>query len=94
KNIPVPPGNLEKVITIIRDKIASGIYEPSNSSYRSRWFCVPKKDKVSLRLVHDLQPLNGVTIKDAAVPPLIEHMAETFAARACYSMFDLFVAFD
>ncbi|KDQ09755.1 hypothetical protein BOTBODRAFT_74174, partial [Botryobasidium botryosum FD-172 SS1] len=29
KNIPVPPGNLEKVIAIIRDKIASGVYEPS-----------------------------------------------------------------
>ncbi len=28
------------------------------------------------------------------MPPLIESLAETFGARACYSVFDLFVAFD
>src|SRR5271156_1595156 len=40
RNIPIPPGIHERVVDIIKDKIASGVYEPSNSSYRSRWFCV------------------------------------------------------
>lgn len=40
KNIPIPPGIFDQVVQIIKDKIASGVYEPSNSSYRSRWFCV------------------------------------------------------
>jgi hypothetical protein len=67
KNIPIPPGIREDIIKILKDKIAAGTYEASNSSYRSAWFCVPKKDGKSLRLVHDLQPLNRVTIRDAAV---------------------------
>src|SRR3954447_13484520 len=62
KNIPIPPGIYDEVIRIIRDKIASGVYEESNASYRSRWFCVAKKDGKSLRIVHDLQPLNQVTV--------------------------------
>jgi hypothetical protein len=94
KNIPIPQGVYSQVIDIIKDKIRAGVYEPSNSSYRSRWFCVPKKDKTKLRLVHDLQPLNAVVIKDSAVPPTIEPYAESFGGRACYGMFDLFVGFD
>ena len=44
--------------------------------------------------MHDLQPLNAVSIKDAAVPPFVDHVAESFAGRACCSVFDLYVAFD
>jgi hypothetical protein len=94
KNIPIPPGIREDIIKILKDKIAAGTYEASNSSYRSAWFCVPKKDGKSLRLVHDLQPLNRVTIRDAAVPPLMDQMIDAFAGRACYGLLDLFVAFD
>ena len=93
RNIPVPPGIRGEVIQYIKDKIASGVYEPSNSSYRSSWFCVPKKNG-KICLVHNLQPLNRVTIKDAAVPPLTDHMAEAFGGASCYATLDLFVAFD
>ncbi len=48
KNIPIPPGLYHEVIDILKDKIASGIYEPSSSSYRSKWFTVFKKDGRSL----------------------------------------------
>ncbi|KIJ38551.1 hypothetical protein M422DRAFT_258658 [Sphaerobolus stellatus SS14] len=78
KGIPIPPGLQEQVIQFIKKKIASGVYEPSSSSYHSRWFCVPKKDG-KFRIVHDLQPLNTVTIKDAGLPlniePYVEHCA-------------------
>ena len=94
KNIPIPPGIYEEVIWIIRDKIASGVYEESNASYRSRWFCVTKKDGKSLRIIHDLQPLNQVTIRDASVPPPTEQYAEGFAGKACYGVLDLFISFD
>ncbi|KAF8657399.1 hypothetical protein AX14_007886 [Amanita brunnescens Koide BX004] len=33
KNIQIPPGKYNEIIKIIKDKITSGIYEPSNSSY-------------------------------------------------------------
>ncbi|KAF7763894.1 hypothetical protein Agabi119p4_8431 [Agaricus bisporus var. burnettii] len=94
RNIPIPPGNYQKVVDIIKAKISSGVYEPSNSSYRSRWFCVLKKDGKSLRLVHDLQPLNAVTIKDSGLPPMVEQYAESFGGRGCYGVFDLLVGFD
>lgn len=94
KNIPIPRGLYPKIIEIIKAKQASGVIEPSNAAYRSQWFWVLKKDGKSLRIVHNLQPLNAVTIKDSAVPPIVEPYAETFARRACYSVLDLFVGFD
>ena len=62
KNIPIPPGMYDEVCRIIKTKLDADTYEPSNLSYRSRWFCVIKKDKKSLRIVHSLEPLNTVTI--------------------------------
>jgi hypothetical protein len=73
-NIPIPPAIFNDVIKIIKGKIEGGVYEPSNASYRSRWFCVVKKDGKSLQLIHDLQPLNAVTVKDAALPPFTDHL--------------------
>ena len=45
-------------------------------------------------MVHNLQPLNGVTIWDSAVPPFTDQTAEDFGGRGCYGMLDLYVAFD
>jgi hypothetical protein len=36
KQGPIPPGIIDKVIRIMKDKLLSGVYEPSNSSYCSR----------------------------------------------------------
>ncbi|KAJ2912837.1 hypothetical protein MD484_g7576, partial [Candolleomyces efflorescens] len=93
-NIPIPRGLQPKIIEILKAKQAAGVIEPSNAAYRSQWFWVLKKDGKSLRIVHNLQPLNAVTIKDSAVPPTVEPYAESFAGRACYSVLDLFVGFD
>jgi hypothetical protein len=93
KNIPIPYGILDDVIQIFKDKLAAGVYEPSDASYRSRFFCVKKKSG-ALRLVHDLQPLNAVTIRNSGVPPLTDQIIESMAGRACYAMLDLFVGYD
>ncbi|KIO04345.1 hypothetical protein M404DRAFT_26191 [Pisolithus tinctorius Marx 270] len=82
RNIPILNVIHAQVIDMIEDHIKSGMYEPSTAAYCSHWFCVVKKDGKSLRLVHDLQPLNAVTIHDASVPPFIEHLAESFARYA------------
>ena len=94
KQGPIPRGILQEVIRIIEDKWRSGVYEPSSSSYNSRWFCVFKKDGKSLRLVHSLEPLNAVTVRNAAMPPYTEIVAEDFAARSIYTTLDLYVSFD
>lgn len=94
KNIPIPPGLYQEVCRIIKTKLDAGVYEPSNSSYRSRWFCVIKKDGKNLRLVHSLEPLNEVTIAHSGVPPATETLAAQFAGRSCGGMFDLYVGYD
>jgi len=76
KNIPIPPGIREEVCRIIKTKEAAGVYEPSNSSYRFRWFCVIKKDGKSLCIVHSLEPLNAVMIAHSGLPPATEDLAE------------------
>ena len=94
KNIPIPPALLPQVIEILREKQRVGVIEPTNSPYRGRWFCVVKKDGKSLRLVHDLQPLNAVSIRDPTVPYPPEHIAETFGGCPLYATLDLKVGFD
>ena len=94
RNIPIPPGIYDEVCRLIKKKIDAGVFEPSNSSYRSRWFCVAKKDGKSLRIVQSLEPLNKVTIQHSGVPPFTDQLAEQFAGRACGSMMDLFVGYD
>ena len=94
KNIPIPPGIYDEVCQVLQRKIDAGVMEPSNSSYRSRWFCVVKKDGKSLRIVQSLEPLNEVTIQHSGVPPFSEQLVEHFAARACGSMMDLYVGYD
>jgi hypothetical protein len=93
-NIPIPPATLGEVVRIIKEKITSGVYEPLTAAYQLRWFCVVKKDGKSLHLVHDLQPLNAVTIHDASLPPFVEHLAESFAGYAVYGMMDLYSGYD
>jgi len=61
KNIPIPPGIQDKVIELLKHKMNTGVYEPSQSANRSRWLCILKKNG-KLRIVYDLQPLNKITI--------------------------------
>ena len=90
---PILPGIRDEVLKLIQKKIDSGIYKPSNSSYQSKWFCVARKNG-SVRIVHDLQPLNAVTIWDAATLPYVEHFAEQSVGQSVHTIMDLFVGFD
>ena len=53
-----------------------------------------KQDSKTLWLMHDLQPLNAVTIRDSLVPPFVEHLAESFGGYVVYGMMDLFAGYD
>ena len=80
RNIPIPPGIYDEVIKIIKEKIKIGVYERSNSSYQSKWFCVLKKDGKSLQIVQGLQPLNVVTIQDLGAPPILEFYVDNLGS--------------
>ncbi len=94
KNIPIPPGMHTEICDFIRRKVEAGTYEPSSSSYRTRWFIVMKKDGKTFRIVHSLEPLNAVTIAHSGLPPAMESLAEHFAGRACGGILDLYVGYD
>ena len=44
--------------------------------------------------MHDLQPLNVVTIQDLGAPPILEFYVDNLGGRGSYMGLDLFVAFD
>ena len=94
KPFRIPLAIHEEVCKMIKRKIDAGFYEPSNSSYRSRWFCVIKKDGKSLRIVHSLEPLNRVMIAHSGLPPVTKELAMHFAGRACSGILDLYVGYD
>jgi hypothetical protein len=93
KNLPIPPGILEKVTKLFKEKIAAGVYECSDASYCSCWFYIKKKNG-SLQLIHDLQPLNTITISNLGIPPVPDQVIESMAGRSCYTILDLFVGYD
>ena len=64
------------------------------STYHSHWFCVLKQDGKSLHLIHNLQPLNAVTIWDSSTPPFVKHLVESFSGYVVYGMMDLFTRYD
>jgi hypothetical protein len=72
RNIPISPGLYDKLCKLVKQRMDAGVFEPSNSSYRSRWFCILKKDGKSLHIVQSLEPLNKVTITHSGVPLFTE----------------------
>ena len=92
KNIPLPAGYRDEIIRLLKEKMYAGVYEGAQSSYRSRWFCVKKKNG-ELRIVHDLQKLNGISIRDSGVPPILEQFVEAYAGHSVYTVLDMYWGF-
>ena len=92
RNMPIPPGYKNEIIRLLKEKIDAGVYEPAQSSYRSRWFCVKKKNG-ELRIVHDLQKLNSVSIRDSGVPPILEEFVGGYAGHSIYTVLDMYWGF-
>jgi transposase InsO family protein len=94
RHLPIPPAVRGELMKVLKEKIDAKVYEPSNAAYRSRWFTVTKKDGKSLRIVHDLQPLNKITIRDAGLTPAPDEFAESCAGYTCLGLFDLYSSYD
>ncbi|MBW0586824.1 hypothetical protein O181_126539 [Austropuccinia psidii MF-1] len=73
---------------LIRERIRTGLSEQYTSSYISPVFCVAKSNG-KLRLLHDFQELNKLTIKDAGLPPDSEEFVDAFSGRALYGLGDI-----
>ena len=93
KPIRLPHSRREILMEMLDEQMKAGKYELSSSSYRSGIFLVEKKGG-KLRIVHDLQPLNQVTIRDSALPPIIDDITEDFKGYSFYFLADLKAGYD
>ena len=75
-------------------KMDTGVYEHSNSSYCSRWFCVAKKEADAICPIHSLKPLKAITNQHSGITPFTKQISEQFAGRACGGMLDLYVRYN
>ncbi|MBW0520908.1 hypothetical protein O181_060623 [Austropuccinia psidii MF-1] len=71
KPIPIPKSILPQFIELVTEIICTRLYEQSTSSYDSTVFCLAKPNR-KLRIVHYLQALNKVTIKDVGSTPNVD----------------------
>jgi len=55
---------------------------------------VVEKKGGTLRVVHDLQLLNTVTIQDVSLPLQVDDMIKSFSGRVIYRLFDLKSGYD
>jgi hypothetical protein len=78
---------------MINDQLAAGKYKQSWSSYHSQMFTVAKP-KGDIHIVHDLQPLNAVSVKDSGLLPNINEFADSFVGHSVYIVTDLYAGYD
>jgi len=90
QNLRLPKAMQEEANRIIRAQLKAGNYEFSQGPYRGRYFLVEKKQPGTWRLVNDVQPLNGVTIRDSGMPPAVDEFSEDFAGYPITSAIDYY----
>ena len=83
----------EAVRELLRKEIEAGLKEPCQGPYRNSHFVVAKKNG-KYRHVIDLQPLNAVTYKDAAVPPDVNEMTQSLCGAVVYSALDCYSGYN
>ena len=91
--IRIPKSIEDNVRQMLLEQKATGKYEYSSASYRSRIFAVAKP-KGGIHLVADVQELNRVTVHDASLPPRTDDFAESFVGHVIYGLADLFSGYD
>ena len=90
QNLRLPKAMQDEANRIIRSNLKAGNYEFSQGPYRGRYFLVEKKKPGTWRLVNDIQPLNGVTIRDSGMPPSVDEFSEDFAGYPITSAIDYY----
>jgi hypothetical protein len=78
------------LIRIVIERLIRGTLEIGDGPYSNPWMLLRKKGVGKYRLINNAQLLNGVSLRDANLPPAADEFSERFAGRPIYSMFDLF----
>ena len=94
RNIHISPGLRDKVIDLLRLKIKARVYEPCQSPYWSQWFCTWIEAKQKLHIVHDLQPLNAISLKESSIPPNLDQFVDQFLSGKYFTVLNLYWGFN
>jgi transposase InsO family protein len=94
QSLRLPKAMEEKATEIVKERLALGLLEHSQGPYRSRFFLVPKKQPGEYRLINDVQPLNGVTIRDSGMPPATDEFSEDFAGYPILTSIDYYSGYN
>jgi hypothetical protein len=89
QNLRLPKAIQDTATEIVKEKLKLGVLEYCQGPYRSRYFLVQKKSG-AWRLINDVQPLNGVTIKESGMPPAVDEFSEDFAGYPITSAIDYY----
>jgi RNase H-like domain found in reverse transcriptase len=87
--IPILKAIKEEMIAMLKSQVEAGTLEPSCSSYQS-WVFIVAKPTGGLWVVHDLQPLNAMSVQDSMLPPNIGEFVESFVGFSVYGIIDLY----
>jgi hypothetical protein len=90
QNLRLPKAMQDAATAIVKEKLELGILEFSQGPYRSRYFLVEKTAPGTWRLINDVQPLNGVTIRESGMPPAADEFSEDFAGYPITSAIDYY----
>ena len=94
QNLRLPKAMLDMATDMVKGKLKSGLIEPSQGPYRSRYFLTTKKEPGTWRMINDVQPLNKVTIRDAGMPPGVDEFSEEFAGYPVTTSIDFYSGYN
>lgn len=84
----IPPARRQEMEKAVRDLLAQGVIEKSNSPWSSAVVLVKKKDGTT-RLCVDYRALNDVTVKDSYPLPRIDDTLDALVGARWFSTLDL-----
>lgn len=98
KGFPVPRALRPIAAKMCQERMENRVLEYAFSPYSNKWFLVPKNagpnGERRYRLINSCTRMNGVTLKDANIPPSADDFAEEYSGMAATSVIDLFSGYD
>lgn len=91
--IPIPLGLQAKLVDLLKLRLKHGIFEESHGPYRNPYFLVVKKDG-GVRFILSATKYNGITIRDAYIPPRADKFSEDYGMCKILSVIDFLSGYD
>ena len=93
KPFPLPKSMAGEVQQLIVRQLQVGLVEPGHGPYSIKWFCV-RKSNGGLRLIHDMQAINSITIRDGCIPPNVDEIVDRASGNVVFCLLDAHSGYD